>query len=327
MGHLAITPLDFYATIGDDLAAAQRIFDDELAGGLPFVNELCERVRSYRGKMLRPALLLLTGKAVGDLSPSHHTLAAVVEMVHMATLVHDDVLDAADERRRQPTICATEGNVAAVLLGDYLISHAFHLCSSLDSQYASRRIGATTNVVCEGELLQNRHVGDATTDEAVYFDIIGRKTGALTAVACELGAYVAGADDATVAAMRAYGQSAGIAFQIVDDVLDVVGQRTEVGKTLGLDLACGKLTLPTLHCLAHADDATAAALRDVLSGRAVCDRLDLKRWLAETESVEYALDAAGGHVRHAVGQLDRLQESESRRALVCMAEFIIERSF
>jgi len=327
MGRLSITPLDFYAVIGEDLAAAQRVFDRELASDLRFVNDLCERVRSYRGKMLRPALLMLTGKAVGELSPSHHTLAAVVEMVHMATLVHDDVLDSADERRRQPTICATEGNVGAVLLGDYLISHAFHLCSSLDSQYASRRIGATTNVVCEGELLQNRYVGGARMDEAVYFDIIGRKTGALTAVACELGAYVAGADDATVEAMRTYGQSAGVAFQIVDDVLDVVGRREEVGKTLGLDVATGKLTLPTIHCLAHADAPTVAALRDVLAGRMRADRIELNRWLSEAGSIEYALAAAERHVRHAIEQLDDLPDGEPRRALVSVAEFILERSF
>ena len=175
---------ELYAPVRSELAATTRIFDDELVGEFPFVNEFCAAVRSYRGKMLRPALLLLSGKAAGCLRRQHPTLAAVVEMVHMATLVHDDVLDEADLRRQEPTVAAVSGNVSAVLLGDYLISHAFHLCSGLESQYACRRVGATTNVVCEGELLQNRHRGDLELTEDVYFSIIRRKTGALTAVAC-----------------------------------------------------------------------------------------------------------------------------------------------
>lgn len=151
---------ELYSPIQSDLKEVERIFDEELAGDLEFVDQLCDTVRSYRGKMLRPSLLLLVAKALGDIQPAHHTLAAVIEMVHMATLVHDDVLDEADQRRKQPTISNIVGNEAAVLLGDYLISHAFHLCSSLNSQDASRRIGATTNTVCEGELLQNHHRGN-----------------------------------------------------------------------------------------------------------------------------------------------------------------------
>ena len=153
MTQLAPSLADLYAPVRDDLAAAAELIDDELASELPLVNTLCASVRSYGGKMLRPALLMLSGRATGELSESHRTLAAVIEMVHMATLVHDDVLDGADERRGQPTVCAVNGNVAAVLLGDYLISHAFHLCSSLCDQGASRRVGAATNTVCEGELL------------------------------------------------------------------------------------------------------------------------------------------------------------------------------
>ncbi len=317
--------VDRYRPISEELAAAVRVFDDELVSDLAFVDCLWDRVRSYRGKMLRPALLLLAGKATGELSAAHHTLAAVVEMVHMATLLHDDVLDEADERRCRPTIRATDGNVAAVLLGDCLISHAFHLCSSLDSQYASRRIGATTNIVCEGELLQNHLRGSDMLNESDYFEIVRRKTGALTAAACELGARFAGADAASIDALEAYGMSAGVAFQIIDDVLDIAGDRKSVGKTLGVDLALGTLTLPTIHCLANADPATASALRAVLAGKTMCETERVREWLCGTESIEYARSVAADHVAQALRQLDLVPPGDAKTSLVATAEFITQR--
>lgn len=322
---LALTSL--YAPIATDLALVEETFDSELASDLPFIDELCATVRSYRGKMLRPALLLLVGKEVGGLRPVHHTLAAVVEMVHMATLVHDDVLDEADERRGRAPVNAVAGNVAAVLLGDYLISHAFHLCSGIGSQEASRRIGATTNVVCAGELLQNHHRGDVELTEETYFRIVRDKTGALTAVACELGARFAGADEGIVEAMRLYGLSLGVAFQIVDDVLDVLGDRRELRKTLGLDLPLGKLTLPTIHCLRHASQETAWALRETVAGRRVFDRDELRAWLNESDSIDYAIALASEYVALARTQLERLSPSDGRDSLAALAEFIVQRQF
>lgn len=327
MSNLTSPLVDLYSPIRNDLDIAQRIFDEELVSELSFVNRLCKQVRSYRGKMLRPALLLLSGKASGELSPEHHTLAAVVEMVHLATLVHDDVLDEADERRRRPTVCTTDGNVAAVLLGDCLISHAFHLCSSLDSQYAARRIGATTNTVCEGELLQNHQRGNDRLSESDYIEIIRRKTGALAATACELGAHFAGADEALVRAMRAHGMAAGVAFQITDDILDIAGDRQEVGKTLGTDLVLGKLTLPTIHCLAHAGSRTTSTLRAILTGKAPHDPEHLRACLDETDSVEYAVSIAANYVNQALRQLDSVPPSDAKTSLVATAEFIIGRRF
>ncbi len=325
MSEVALALIDVYDPIGDDLAVVERIFDEELASDFPFIDRLCETLRSHRGKMLRPALLLLTAKATGSISGQHRMLAAVVEMVHMATLVHDDVLDQADERRRRPTIASMSGNTTAVLLGDYLISHAFHLCSGLDSQYASRRIGATTDIVCEGELFQNFHRGDAGLTEQQYFDIIQRKTGALTAVSCELGAKYAGGDRALVTAMHDFGMSAGVAFQIIDDLLDITGDRSRVGKTLGRDLVLGKLTLPTLHCLANASESVASGLRSVIAGATPHDRAMIRDWLESTGSVDYAVSAARGWVAEAIRRLDLLAPSEARHSLAALAEFIIER--
>ncbi len=316
-----------YAPVQEDLRLVERVFDEEIAGDLPFIDDLCDTVRSYRGKMLRPGLLLLTARAAGELTDAHPTLAAVVELVHMATLVHDDVLDEADERRRQPTVNNISGNEAAVLLGDYLISHAFHLCSSLESQYASRRIGATTNTVCEGELLQNHYRGRLDLSEAQYFNIIGRKTAALTAVACELGAHFAGADEACVDAMRGYGLSAGIAFQIVDDVLDVTGDQATVGKTLGRDAGLGKLTLPTIHCLSVADADTASTLRAALQNDGPQSAEVIRECLSRTGSVDHALSVAREYVLGATFQLDTLPPSDAKASLSALAEFIIGRRF
>lgn len=319
--------MDLYTPIRDDLAVVERIFDEEIASDVDFINDLCDTVRSYRGKMLRPAMLLLVGKATGELSSAHRTLAAVVELVHMATLVHDDVLDEAAERRRRPTIASIAGNTAAVLLGDHLISHAFHLCSGMQSQFASRRIGATTNTVCEGELLQNHHRGDIDLTEETYFEIIRRKTGALTAVSAELGAKFAGAGDVLVRALYAYGMSAGVAFQIIDDVLDIVGDESRVGKTLGLDLTGGNLTLPVIHGLAHADRSTAAALRDLLGCTRRGGNERMRALLEETQSIAYAVETARRSVDEAIHQLDLVPHSDAKQSLIAMAEFIVARQF
>lgn len=318
---------DFYRPIEDDLAKAEVLFDSAATTDLPFVNGLCHTVRSYRGKRLRPALLLLAGKAAGAISPDHRLLAAVVEMVHVATLIHDDVLDEADERRAQPTVRSCFGNVAAVLLGDYFISHAFHLCSDLDSQYARRLIGATTNTVCEGEMLQNHHRGNAHLSEAMYLDIIRQKTGTLTATACELGAYCAGADPGVISALRSYGMSAGVAFQIIDDILDVAGDRIAVGKTLGRDLLMGKLTLPAIHCLKKSGPATSAAMTATLKGEAMPTAEQVHTWLNGTGSIAYALGIANKFVADALHELDILPASEARTSLASLAEFITQRRF
>ncbi|MBU0719459.1 MAG: polyprenyl synthetase family protein, partial [Planctomycetes bacterium] len=265
--------------------------------------------------------------ATGILTTDHHTLAAVVEIVHMATLVHDDVLDGADERRGQKPVNAISGNVAAVLLGDYLVSHAYHLCSGLDDQYAARRIAATANVVCEGELLQNELRGDVLLTEQAYLAIVERKTAALTATSCELGARFSGADPAVVQVMQSFGRAAGVAFQIIDDVLDIVGDRNKVRKTLGSDLALGKPTLPTIHCLASARTDIAESLRAVLAGEAPGSDCQLRRWLEDTGSLDYAVSVAEGYVRDALSQLEAVPMSDARSSLTAIAEFIAHRQF
>src|SRR5437773_9683598 len=216
--------------IAPQLAVVEKQFLAELRSDINCVNTLVKHVSRFRGKMLRPTLVLLSAKACGELSDSHIVLATVVEMVHMATLVNDDVLDEAELRRKGATINHLRGNEAAVLLGDYLISHSYHLCSSLDSQLASRIIARTTNQVCEGELLQidNRNTFDLS--EETYLKIITRKTAILCSTCCLLGAKFAGASDELAGRLETFGLSVGIAFQIQDDLLDIVGDARTVGK-------------------------------------------------------------------------------------------------
>jgi octaprenyl-diphosphate synthase len=275
--------------------------------------------------MLRPTLLLLAGRACGDLTDAHVTLATVVEMVHMATLVHDDVLDEAELRRKGATINHLRGNEAAVLLGDYLISHSYHLCSSLDSQLASRLIAATTNRVCEGELLQVEHRGNVALDEKTYLEIITRKTASLCGTCCRLGAHFAGAGDSQVERLELYGLSLGAAFQIQDDILDLVGDASTVGKTLGLDVEKGKMTLPLIHFMRTAPREHRLLLRSLLTANEP-DRVEkIRNLILPSKSIDYARDKARMLVQRARDAIGALVESEAKRVLTLMAEFVISR--
>jgi octaprenyl-diphosphate synthase len=308
-----------------ELTDVERLFHQELRSVLPSVNTLVKHVSRFRGKMLRPYLVLLAGKACGKLSDAHIVIATVVEMVHMATLVHDDVLDEAELRRKGATINHLRGNEAAVLLGDYLISHSYHLCSSLDSQYASRLIGKTTNEVCEGELLQIDNRNNYDLSEETYLEIIKRKTAVLCATCCSLGAKFAGASAQCVDGMETFGLSLGMAFQIQDDILDLIGDINTVGKTLGSDIEKGKMTLPMIHFLHHAPQEHRSLLRSLLASREA-DKIErIRNLILPSKSIEYAKGRAGQLIDRARSALAELPESDARRALDLMAEFVISR--
>jgi octaprenyl-diphosphate synthase len=311
--------------IAPQFAAVDALFRQELTSDLPCVNALVKHVSRFRGKMLRPMLLLLAGRAVGDLREAHITLATVVEMVHMATLVHDDVLDEAELRRKGATINHLRGNEAAVLLGDYLISHSYHLCSSLQSQFASRTIAHTTNQVCEGELLQIDNRNNLDLTEEVYLQIITRKTASLCATCCVLGATFAGAAPAQVSALETFGLSVGIAFQIQDDILDIVGDAGTVGKTLGIDLEKQKMTLPVIHFLKHAPHEHRALLRSLLTSREA-DKLErIRNLILPSHSIGHARNRADELIAQARAALRALPDTEARRVLDTMAEFVVTR--
>ena len=311
--------------IRPQLEAVENLFHQELSSDLRCVNALVKHVSRFRGKMLRPMLVLLAGKAAGEVTEAHTVLATVVEMVHMATLVHDDVLDEAELRRKGATITHLRGNEAAVLLGDYLISHSFHLCSSLDNQLASRLIGRTTNEVCEGELLQIDNRNNLDLTEETYLQIITRKTASLCATCCLLGAEYAGAGEARVGQLELYGLSLGTAFQIQDDILDIVGEENTVGKTLGSDVEKGKMTLPMIHFLRTAPQEHRLLLRSLLQGNGPDKGERIRNLILPSGSIEYARNKAREFVDRARGALGSLPDSEARRVLDTMAEFVVLR--
>ena len=320
--------------LSSELSRVEQIFERELASDLSCVNTLVRHVGRFRGKMLRPMLLLLASRAIRQdrpASPDLLTLAAVVEMVHMSTLVHDDVLDEAELRRKGATINHLRGNEAAVLLGDYLISHSYHLCSSVtappphEPQWAARVIGRTTNRLCEGELLQIENRNNLAIDERTYFEIIGRKTGELTATSSLLGAAFAGADEATAAAMHRYGMLIGVAFQVQDDVLDLVGETAHVGKTLGLDVEKQKLTLPLIHFLRTAPSHHQELLRSLLRSRDPDKVEKIRNLVLPSGSLEYAEAEARRITAEAAVCLEALEDGEARAALLRVCDFVVAR--
>jgi octaprenyl-diphosphate synthase len=317
-------PLDFAGPIATDLDEVERLLTRSLRNKHQRVAEVVDHVRHYRGKRLRPVLLLLTARACGRVVPAHYTLGAVVEMIHTATLVHDDVLDSARVRRRVPTVNAVWGTKTSVLLGDYLFTHAFHLASTIDAR-ACQLIGAATDRVCEGELCQVLQAGNLDLSEEEYFDIIDGKTAELTACCCRLGAHYAGAATETVEALARFGRFVGLAFQIADDLLDLVGDEKATGKSLGTDLEQGKLTLPLIHLLHSAPEPLATRARQILTATENHRREALRPLLAEAGSLDYARERALELAAQARAELDVLPPSPCRAILEAMAERVVHR--
>ncbi len=314
------------ALIGADLAEVERVLRKTLASLRPGVAPLLARLEHYRGKRLRPSLLLLTAHACGGATPVHHVLGAVVEMIHTATLVHDDVLDGASVRRHAATVNADWGNQASVLLGDYLFTHAFHLASTLDDVRACRIIGRSTNRVCEGELHQVTRRGHLDVTEAEYLDIVDGKTAELTACCCRLGALYAGAPPDTVEGLARYGRWLGVAFQIADDLLDLVGDERTTGKSLGTDVEQRKLTLPLIRLLETAPADERVRVRGVLESPGNHKREALRPYLVGNGALRYAQVRAQEFAVRARDELACLGPSEFRNVLEDLTEQVVHRS-
>jgi octaprenyl-diphosphate synthase len=312
--------------IGTELREVEQFFLDEVTSRHPFVSEVLEHMAGYRGKRLRPVLLLLSGLACGGLEQPHLVLAAVVEMIHTATLVHDDVLDEATTRRHVATVNSRWTNETSVLLGDYLFTHAFHLASSFGDATACRMIGRATNIVCEGEMAQVADRGNMSLTEEQYLDIIEAKTAELCAISCYLGGHYAGASPAVCDALDGFGRSLGIAFQIADDLLDVAGSEQTTGKSLGTDLTKQKLTLPVIHLLGQVSARRSAEIRELLSRPDQHTRSALLPILESTGALRYARSRADEFTVAARQHLAALPESPARQLLEDMADFVIARS-
>ena len=277
------------------LGSVEEIFTRQLESDLPAVSQLANHVSRYRGKMLRPSLTILSGLTAveGDLeqleSDSLQRLAAVIEMIHMATLVHDDVLDDADERRGTETVNNLRGNELAVMLGDYLISNAFHLCSTIGDPSLNEALGKTTNTLCEGELVQLHHRDDLSLDLQTYMEIVRRKTAVLVGACGRLGAQVMGGSPELSTALELYGEHLGTAFQIRDDVLDLEGDVETVGKSVGRDLEKGKLTLPVILLLETVPENEFQDIVEIIRSK---DATALKARIHASGTIEGALEIA-----------------------------------
>ncbi len=276
------------------------------------------------GKRLRPALALLVGGATGGITPRHVDLAVIVEMIHLASLVHDDIMDGADTRRGQPTPNARWGNAITVLLGDCLFAHALDLSTNFDDADISRKIARAANSVCTGEIIQTQRRFDLNLSRADYFRIIELKTATLFGCAAELGARLSGGNAELSEHMKAFGLALGVAYQIYDDCLDIAGDEEKAGKTLGTDLRKGKLTLPVLNLLQAAPPADLAVYSQMFLRAEEPESIALGAAVRRSGSLAKAVRTVADFVADARGHLGALPESTYSTALHALAKTVAE---
>jgi octaprenyl-diphosphate synthase len=314
--------------ITEGLVEMRAVIAGHLSDSSPAVSDMTDHIARFQGKQLRGSLVMLVGRAHGVYTDEHPTVAAVVEMIHLATLVHDDVLDGAEVRRRVACVNERWDNQVAVLLGDFLYARAFGLSTELSSRLCSRLLSETTRQLCVGEIEQSTMRYDFEVSQVVYERIAAAKTGTLYSAACELGARYPGGDDSRGQAMRAFGNELGLAFQIIDDCLDVLGEEHLVGKSVGNDVNDGKVTLPILRTYSQADEGTRGLIRDAYTLPGIEDRRGRLREVCDLQpGAEYALARAEQLVAKAMGRLDGLEDSAAKRALKQMGEFVLQRNF
>jgi octaprenyl-diphosphate synthase len=337
MPPLLETPPDL-RPLQEAVTAAMTRVEQRVAAALhsdqPPIAQLCEHLSHYHGKMLRPMLVLLCGMATNPRAadddrtgPRLITLGAVIEMVHLASLVHDDVLDEADIRRQTQTINRLAGNEAAVMLGDYVFSAAYHLCATLRDPATSQEISRTAMLLCAGELLQLHHRGNLSLDEKIYFELIDGKTASLIATAASLGCVHAGGDAVLAERFHLFGNRMGLAFQIQDDLLDLTGDQRVVGKSLGKDVEKGKLTLPIIHHLNIAPPAVRGHTLQMLENPVATPRQTLTAALESTGSIEHARTVARTLVREGKAALAPVPSTPAKRLLELMADAVVNRTY
>jgi len=313
------------ALTADDMAAVNALIRRRLSSDVVLVNQIGEHIIAAGGKRLRPMLVLLAARAMGYRGDDHRQLAAIIEFIHTATLLHDDVVDESDLRRGRKTANALWGNAPSVLVGDFLYSRSFQLMVELRNVEIMRILADTTNAIAEGEVLQLLHVRNPDTDETAYLQVIERKTAVLFAAATQLGALLAGANAAHQQALHCYGQQLGFAFQIADDVLDYTADSDALGKNLGDDLAEGKATLPLIHALANTDADTRERMCVAVRSGDVDAMPMILQAIRATGGLDYSAAKAREHARRAEAALRGLPDSPWLAALHGLAHYAIER--
>lgn len=317
-----------YELIQPEIDRVEEVLQAELSHDNPFVAQLIKHSTRFHGKRVRPALLLHCAHILGKVTDVHIALGAVVEMLHNATLVHDDVLDEAQLRRQEKTLNHVWGNEASILFGDYLFAKAYALCAKLHNREANLVLSRTVEEMCVGELSQISTKFNFDIDETRYFEVIRHKTASLFSTACRLGSVGSAADPRTVDALAFYGTRFGMAFQVIDDYLDLTGDEREVGKSLGTDLEKGKLTLPVIRLLHELPQGERREVQDLLSVRngAADKKSVVLRLIRERDILDYTLRRAREFVEEAKNALRDVRDSAYVGNLHTLADFILERN-
>ena len=313
------------ALIADDMREVDAVIARRLASGVPLVGEVARYIISSGGKRLRPALLLLVAGALGFRGEQRFNLAAVVEFIHTATLLHDDVVDESTLRRGRATANERFGNPASVLVGDFLYSRAFQMMLEAQDMRVMEILADATNVIAEGEVLQLMNMHDAGLDEEAYLQVIRSKTAKLFEASARLAAVIAKAPPAVEQACADYGQAVGTAFQVIDDVLDYTGDAAELGKNLGDDLREGKVTLPLIAAMRRGTESQRALVRHAVEEGALDQLEQVIAIVRDTGALQVALEAAAGEARRAMSAAEQLPSNPHAQALVQLAASLLQR--
>ena len=318
--------MEFVRSVVDgEMQAVDHLIRARLHSEVPLASQIGEYIIAGGGKRLRPMMVLLAARALGYQGDKHHELAAMIELIHTSTLLHDDVVDESSLRRGRDTANALFGNAASVLVGDFLYTRAFQMMVSANSMRIMEVMADATNIIAEGEVLQLMNIGNVDIDEAGYLKVIRFKTAKLFEAATRIGAILNSADPQTEAALSRYGMHLGTAFQIIDDVLDYSGEQAEIGKSLGDDLAEGKPTLPLIYLMRQGNAETAELVRDALQN-ANRDRFPaIAAAVANSPALDYARQIARSEANQAQSCLESLPDSPYRQALHLLAEIALGR--
>ncbi len=317
---------DIRALVADDLAAVDVEIRGQLASDVALVNQVGDYIVGSGGKRLRPLLVVLAARAAGAKNAAHISAAALIEFIHTATLLHDDVVDDSSRRRGRETANEAYGNPASVLVGDFLYSRAFQMMAKLDSAPVIRVMADATNTIAAGEVMQLMNSGDADTTEVRYLEVIYRKTARLFEAGAQIAAIVAKAPAPVESALARYGRHLGIAFQLIDDALDYRGDSESLGKNIGDDLAEGKPTLPLIHALKHGDAGAAAMIRAAIENGGAEDQGPILALVANSGGLEYTARLAEVEAARAREALDEVPASPFRDALAELARFAVSRT-
>jgi octaprenyl-diphosphate synthase len=311
----------------DDSKATDQLILNELNSDVVLINQIGHYIVSSGGKRLRPMLLLLAAKALDYDGKQHLTLAAVIEFIHTATLLHDDVVDESDLRRGKGSANAVWGNAASVLVGDFLYSKAFEMMVRADNMRVMEILSKTTTAIAEGEVLQLLNCNNPTTTETSYLEVISRKTAILFSAATRLSALLVDASSETEAQMAAYGMHLGNAFQLIDDALDYKANAEDLGKNLGDDLAEGKPTLPLIHAIEHANEGDAQIIIDAIKKGDRNAFNDVYKIVQATGAIEYTEKRAEEEAQKAINALALIADSPYKQAMIQLAIFSVQRNY